>query len=184
MGANEIANRVEASAWIAAAGELTGEGVGSDVKASDFFFRSLSGFIDRIEVIGVEAGETWGSITDLSLAIFLDRDYSRRDTSILLNPIDSFRPNGDDPAVINPLVYEGPLRVVTLSKDGYETLAKGGSVPFTLPASLDPFSVLLINANLGNFQEIGLGLEFGIELLRMPDNDAPGSTVVSFVDDD
>ena len=181
MGANEIANRVEASAWIAAAGEINGEGVGRDVEASDFFFRSISGFVNRMEVIDVDVGDPWDGILNLSIALFLDRNYARKDTTLLLQAIDSFRPQSDDPAVINPLVFNGPVRVATFSAEGYESVKTGGVPPFTLPASLDPFSVLLINADLNNFQELGVGLEFGIELLRMPDNDG-GDTAVAFVD--
>ena len=177
MGANEIANRVEASAWIAAAGETDGEGA-SPIAAGDFFFRSLSGFVNRIEVVGVVPGDTWDTVTELVLALFLDRNYARKDTTMLLQPIDSARPTLGNPALIAPLAYEGPLQIIPLSADGYLQIQAGGLA--SLPATLDPYSVLVVIANLSSYQQAGVGLEFGIEVLRMPDYNGPPASV-SFV---
>lgn len=177
MGANEIANRVEASAWVAAAGQIDEEGTGGPISAADFFFRSLSGFVNRIEVLGVDpAVDTWDTLTELVVALFLDRNYARKDTTMLLQPIDSARPQSDDPAIVLPSSYQGPLRVLPLSAEGYIT-ATTGAPPLTLPGSLDPYSVLLVVADLDAFQLVGKGLEFGIEVLRMPDYDGPPASV-------
>jgi len=182
MGANEISNRVEASAWIAAAGEVDGDGLGTGlVVDTDFFFRSLSGFVNKIEVLGLQPGDTWENVLQLTVALFLDRNYARKDTTMLLQPINSFRPEIGDPANILPLVFGGPLQVTPLSAAGYQSVKDGGATPFTLPASADPYSVLLVLADLEQFQEFGKGLEFGIEVLRMQDNDAPDQTETTLV---
>ncbi len=183
MGANEIANRVEASAWVAAAGKVDGDNIGTEeVVPADFFFRSLNGFDNRIEVIGISPGETWetASLGVITIVLFLERNYARKDTTMLLQPIESFRPSIPDPSIILPVSYEGPLRVTPLSAAGYETV-KTGAPPFTLPASIDPYSVLLVTANLGDFQQLGKGVEFGIEVVRMQDNDGP-PTVTTLID--
>lgn len=173
MGANEIANRVEASAWIAAAGQSDDEGVGGPITPADFFFRSLSGFVNKMEILGIIPGQTWDDLEQVSIALFLDRNYARRDTTMLLQPIETFRPATNDPSIVQPVSYEGPLRVIPVSAEGFESVKGGGVPPFTLPASVDPYSVLVVVANLMEFQQLGHGLEFGIEVLRMPDNDGP-----------
>lgn len=176
MGANEISNRVEASAWIAAAGQSEPESPSSIVKASDFFFRSISGFVNRIEIAGAEVGDNWDDVEQLGIALFLDRNYARKDTTMLLQPIDSLRPALNQPAITLPLNYEGPLRVLPMSLAGFEALKTFGPQP--LPGSLDPYSVLLVVADLTKFQLAGVGLEFGIEVLRMPDYNGGPTTVI------
>lgn len=183
MGANEIANRVEASAWIAAAGRVDGDDIGTqEVVPADFFFRSLNGFDNRMEVLGIPPGDTWedAALGSITIVLFLDRNYARKDTTMLLQPIESFRPSIPDPAIILPVSYEGPLRVIPLSASGYQTVKTGAPV-LSLPASVDPYSVLLVVVNLGDFQVVGKGIEFGIEVLRMQDNDGP-PTVTTLID--
>lgn len=183
MGANEIANRVEASAWIAAAGQTDGDDIGvNEVLPTDFFFRSLNGFVNRMDVLGISPGETWEDAAQgtITVVLFLDRNYARKDTTLLLQPIETFRPSTVDPAIILPVSYEGPLRVTPLSADGYSNV-RTGAPPFTLPGSVDPYSVLMVSLNLGEFQVFGKGVEFGIEVLRMQDNDGP-PTVTTLVD--
>lgn len=174
MGANEIANRVEASAWIAAAGDFEGEGF-ADVKASDFFFRSISGFVEAIEVLNLEPGDSWDDVNDLIFVLTLDREYSRRDTTFLLQPIESFRADVDNPASIAPLSYEGIVRVLPVSEAGYQAVISGGAP--SIPADLDPYVRVICFANLSDFQLSGAGLEFGIQVLRMPDNESQNTTV-------
>lgn len=167
MGSNEIANRCEAAAWIAAAGAEDPEGPAPLVSADDFFIRSLNGFIDRIDVLDPQVGTDWDAVGQVTLGLHLDRNYSRRDTSIVIDPVDSFRENaaGD----VLGVSYFGPLRVVPLSEQGYAELLAGGT--FTLPDSLDPFSRIVVIADLTTYQAGGFGLEFSIQLMRMQQNE-------------
>lgn len=173
MGANENKNQTEAAAWVAAAGAQEPEGPSPVVAPTDFFFRSLVGFIDRIEVIDPAEGSDWDAATQLSLVLTLDRAYSRRATAITIDPLDSFRlnPAGD----VLGLSYFGPLRVNPLSEEGYAQLLAGD--PFVLPASLDPFSRLVVIADLETYQLSGFGLEFCIKLMSMQRNEDNNTTV-------
>lgn len=185
MGANELSNRVEAAGWIAAAGQVNGDNEGQAIAAdgSQFFFRSISGFVNKIEVLNVNpAVDTWLDLqaSEVTLALFLDRNYARKDTSIGITPIESFREQSDDPAVSIPVSYEGMLRVLPMSQAAYDSV-KAGSLVFPLPESLDPYSVIIVVADLSAFQAVGAGVEFGIQVSRMSDNDAPGTTDTTFI---
>ena len=174
MGANEIANRIEAAAWIAAAGQEDGEGF-TDVTAEDFFFRSIVGFENRLTLLSPEDGEDWGSVDTISMAIFLERAYSRGDTAIQITPIETMRADASSGDVL-PVSYEGVIRVLPLSTAGFAAAQAGD--PFTLPGSLDPYSVLLIIINLDQFQVSGVGVEFAINVMRL--QEAIGETSVAF----
>ena len=181
MGANEIANRIEAAGWLAAAGQHDGEG-GTDVVPGDFFFRSIVGFQNRLEVINPEVGDDWSGVESVSIALFLDRNYARKDTTIQVSAIESLRVAINTPPVtVAPISYQGVIRVLPLSADGYKSFKSGGVPPLSIPGSLDPYSVLVCIADLEEFQRSGFGVEFAIQVMRLPDLEGGDETGVSFV---
>ena len=180
MGANEIANRIEAAGWLSATGQFDGEG-STDVLASDFFFRSIVGFKNKLEVINPQLGDSWGNAETVSLALFLDRNYARKDTTIQITPIETLRATVN-PVAIAPTSYEGMLRILPLSAEGYESFTHGNVPPLSVPGSLDPYSVLVIVANLEEFQLVGFGVEFSIQVMRLPDLEGGDETAVNFID--
>lgn len=180
MGANEIANRIEAAGWLSTTGQNDGEGA-TDVKASDFYFRSIVGFKNKLEIINPQVGDSWTTVDSISVALFLDRNYARKDTTIQITPIESMRASLN-PAGIIPVSYAGMLRVLPLSAQGYESFTHGLVPPLSLPGSLDPYSVIVVVADLDDFQAIGFGVEFSIQVMRLPDLEGGDETAVTFID--
>lgn len=170
MGANELSNRVEATAWVVAAGTMDGEGAGSPVAATDFFFRSLSGFVNKLEIIGPVIGDSWDDVDFLNVVLFLERNYARDHTTIAcINPITTARGQtgvAGGPAI--PVTYIGPSEVFPITQAGYEII-KNNLGDFQEPAGLDPYSVIVCTFDLsgGVFQRSGKGLEFGIQVTSM-----------------
>lgn len=174
--ANEIANRVEACAWIAAAAPVNSEGP-QPVVADNFFFRSLSGFEDRIDVLSPPLGTEWSGLPTLTLGLYLERNYSRRATALFLQSIDtiSVDPDSGGPS---PIGMSTAPRVLPLTEAAYDRFFIDGGADPTIN-DLDPFKRLVIIIDLANFQVFGHGTEFSIEVLSMPRND-DGNTNVQF----
>ena len=176
MGSNEIKNSIEACAWIvAAAAPFPDLGV-TPVAADQFFFRSISGFVDRIDVLTPALGTDWIDATEVVLGLYLDRNYSRRATTIFTKNINTVgvEPTTGDPS---PISMDLSPNVLALTEAAYNDLISTGTFPTA--DDLDPFSRLLVTLDVTDFQDLGFGTEFGIELLSMPQNE-DGNTNVQF----
>ena len=178
MGSNEIKNSIEACAWISAGSAAGSEG-NATVEADNFFFRSISGFIDRIDVLGADFGTDWVAVPNnlMTIGLYLDRNYSRNANTFLLQNIDSIRAAPDSPEESGDIVIASAPRVLPLTDEAYVALITNQTPPE--PDDLDPFSRQLIYLDLSTQIE-GHGCEFGIELLGMPQNEDNSTDVENF----
>ena len=172
MGSNEIKNSIEACAWIVAGrGASPGESPLALVAPENFFFRSISGFQDRIDVISPVFGSDWAVAQEIIIGLYLDRNYSRAATTLLLKNINSIGLGTNTPP--NPALVQMMFspNVQPLTAAAYEALYVTGTAD-PLPDDQDPFDRLVITMpDLQEDQIEGHGTEFGIVLLSMPQND-------------